>query len=200
MSVRERSTSDLMKAIHSPADEQYILDRTRLVLRLYYEPEMSDRDRAELYEEYRKALRKYPKWAVAKAYDSWVSQHNRRPSPGEIAVLAKKHMEPFVEEIRWRREEEQRRQEWERDKRASTPTPEEAQAIMDMAGFTPERIDAIKRAPMATSFESAEETPERPRHWSETCGPDDPRWEHLNKSRSENMLMPIKDQQEDNQT
>lgn len=190
-SVRDRSTSDLTTAIRSPGDEQYVLDRTRKVLSLYYEPDMSDRDRAEMMEEFRKALGSLPKWAVAGAFDDWVKQHRRRPSPGELVVLANKRMAPFRDELDDRAKAFQRQQEDEDFRKRNTPSPEAATEIMMRAGFTPERMQALGKAPMATSFQEAvdhEESKRQP-HWTETCAPDDPRLEALKRERDENPLI-----------
>lgn len=188
--MRDKSTSDLTKAIRSPGDEQYVLDRTRKVLSLYYEPDMSDRDRAEMMEEFRKALGPLPKWAVAGAFDDWVQQHRRRPSPGELVTLARKRMAPIQDEMQHRANEARRQREDEQARQRPTPSPEAAEEIMRRAGFTPERMAAIDKHPMATSFAEAEAGKgKRTPHWTETCAPDDPRLGQLKAEREANPLI-----------
>lgn len=190
VSVRDKSTSDLTTAIRSPGDEAYVLERTRNVLSLYFEQDMSPRDRAEMIEEFRKALGSLPRWAVAGAFDDWVKQHRRRPSPGELVTLARKRMQPFHDELAYRQKQAERQREDQEATRRATPSPEAAQEIMHRAGFTPERMAAIDKAPMARSFAEAEAGKgKRVPHWTEGCAPDDPRLEQLNKARDENPLI-----------
>lgn len=146
--LREKSSEALTQAIRSPGDEAYTLDRTRTVLSLYYERDMTAQARAEMFEEFRKALRSFPKWAVARAFDDWVRQHNRRPSPGEIAILAKSHMKPLFDELDRRKPPEEQIK--------NVVSHEAAGAILDKAGFTAQRFGAMRKNPMATTFAEAE--------------------------------------------
>lgn len=190
--MREKSTLDLTRAIRSQVDEQYILDRTRGCLRLYYEPEMQPEEKAAMIEEYRKALAKFPKWAVAGAFDDWIARHHRRPSPGELAMLAKGRMEPITSELARREKAEREQREYKQSLAAARPSPEQAKEILERAGFTPSRISAVQRAPMATTFDDAEELANRGSklpHWSETADPDGPEMQALRKGRDENPLI-----------
>jgi hypothetical protein len=62
---------------------------------------------------------------------------------------------------------------------------EAAAEIMESAGFTVRRMEAVKAAPMARTMDEAEHraTSARVPHWSETATQGDPRWEMLRKSR-----------------
>ena len=148
--LREKSSADLTQAIHSPGDEAYALDRARTVLSLYYEPDMTAEARAEMLEEFRKALRPYPKWTVARAFDDWVRQHKRRPSPGEIAILAKGHIKPLTDELERRTPPE--------EPIRSVIDKDSASEILKRAGFTPRRFKAMQANRMATTFDEAETT------------------------------------------
>ena len=171
--MRERSGSDLTTAIHSPGDDGYILDRTRAVLGLYFDPDRAPDDRAAAIEEYRRALTMFPKWAVAGAFDDWVRTRTRRPAPGEIAILAMARMKPLTDELL-------RRKAAEADGRPDGRviiTAERRAEIMAEVGF---RFGGSDRG---------QQDDQRRPHWSETAAPDDPRWEGLRKARAENPLM-----------
>lgn len=171
-SVRARSTSDLIAAIRFPGDDQYILDRTRAVLKLYYEPESSPVERMAVIEEFRRALTGYPRWAVVGAYDGWVAQHSRRPSPSEIVILAQRRVQPLTDEIAARRKAATPADE----DRSERITPERAVEIMREMGFGPNEDegerDATNRA-----------------HWSENAPEDDPRWESVRAARAANPII-----------
>ena len=151
VSLREKSSQDLIQAIHSPNDPGYTVDRVRICLKLYFDPDMDAQDRADMLDLFAKALSPYPKWAVAKAFDAWEKTGTRRPSPGEIGNLAGRAVKELTDILA------------ARDKAAPQPEPKRdtvskkaADAIMAAAGFTPKRIDAIRAAPMATSIAEAE--------------------------------------------
>jgi len=188
-SLRARSDADLTQAIHSPSDDGFTVDRARICLKHYYDPDMSADDRAEMLDGYARALSTYPRWATAKAFDDWEKTATRRPSPGEIVILAGRAVKTLTDELHSRRPP------------LPPPlppapepdpiSPEVAAEIMAKAGFTPQRILTIQRAPMAATFAEAEErmaVPDRA-HWSETAKPDDPAWEQLRRARAENTLI-----------
>lgn len=176
VSVRERSTSDLMKAIHSPGDDGYILDRARtVVMGLYFDPDRTPEQRAATLEEFRRALTIYPKWAVAGAFDDWVRTRTRRPSPAEIGILASARMKPLTDEISWRRERQTEDADADHRERV---TPARAAEIMAEFGFSP-----------TADERQLSDTDDRQRHWSETSAPDDTRWAGLKKARAQNPLM-----------
>ena len=105
-SAKAKSTSALTQAIHSAGDDAYTLDRTRTCLKLYYDPDMSAADRADMMDSYRKALSSRPKWAVAKAFDEWERTGTRRPSPADLDKLAGKAMQVLTDEIARRKKDE----------------------------------------------------------------------------------------------
>ena len=63
-------------------------------------------DRAAMIEEFGKALRRFPKWAVAGAFDDWMAEQRRRPSPGDIAALAAKRVQRLTTELTERKKAE----------------------------------------------------------------------------------------------
>lgn len=185
-SLRARSSEDLIQAIHSPGDELYVLERARVCLKAFFEPGMSDQDRAALLEEFARALRDVPRWAVAKGFDAWMRTRTRRPSPAEINIEAQKAIREFTDELAHRRRMEAP------DEPPRQPVDQEsAERIMMQAGFTQKRLEAIRRAPMATTFAEAldqSETPPRP-HWTETADPDGPQMKALRAIRDANPIV-----------
>jgi len=186
VSVQAKSKEALTQAIHSPADSGFTVDRARRCLKLYYEPDMSAEDRADMLDLYEKALSAYPKWAVSKGFDQWEKTGTRRPSPGEIGILAGRAMKEITDELA-RRAKIETPPEPER----APPSQEEAERIMQRAGFTPKRIADIRAAPMAITFADAEAKAGAPwvAHWSEGCAADDYRMIALKKARAANALM-----------
>jgi hypothetical protein len=190
VSLRDRSNADLTQAILSAGDEAYVLDRARVVLKLYYDPAMDDMDRADMLEEFRKALSHLPKWAVSKGFDEWARTMSRRPSPGEIGILAGRFLKSMTDELACRAKE------------ASYPTAEtpprersfdekaRTEVMLQKAGFTPKRMQALHARPMARTHDElfAERTDER-LHWTETVAPDSPEMEQLRRARAANPLM-----------
>jgi len=187
--VKAKSTEALIQAIHSPGDEAYALERTRICLKLYYDPDMNDADRAMMIDSYGKALGSFPKWAVAQAFDEWERTGTRRPSPADLRILVGRKMQPMRDEVDNRAKQELERQESEHvrtdDERAS------GLRSMERAGFTPKRMDAIRKKRMASSEAElyAEDRPDAPKHWSETVAADSPEMVALRRARSENQII-----------
>jgi hypothetical protein len=157
--LRDKSTEDLIRAIHSPGDEEFATERARIALSHYFDRDMSNRDRAEMLEDYGRALRGLPRWAVSQAFDRWISEQRRRPAPGDIVDLAKQAIRRITDELASRRREAER---------ATLPAPEtdpeeraamaeRAKRIMEEAGFTAARMAFVKRFPTARTVEEAEE-------------------------------------------
>jgi len=194
LSLREQSVSTIREAIHSPSDDGETLRRANVCLALFYDPDTDMETRRDMRSAFVKALHHVPAWAMHKAFDDWERTMQRRPSPGEIVILAERALKPLTAEIK------QRTPQPEEPPRV-TPSPEEASQILARAGFTPARIAAVQAAPMATSFAEAEEKHSQPRkkHWAGTADPDGPEWEALRRSRAANALMfpPKKESQND---
>ncbi|WP_420023561.1 hypothetical protein ACN9JG_04085 [Cereibacter azotoformans] len=203
----------MTKAIHSPSDDAYTLERARICLRLYYEADMLPQDRAAMLDEFARALSDLPRWTVARAFDEWVKTGTRRPTPADIRRLALSELDTIHAELDRRRMEEERerrreeREKWleemraERQEAARLPPPmppaaaqpRNGQEVIERAGFTASRIAALRAMPMARSFAEAEASGEaeraRLRHWSETAPPDAEEWEHVRIARSCNPLV-----------
>lgn len=153
----------IRSAIRSPASDAETLTRINAVLALYFEAETEAKARAAIREEYVRALTGVPAWAMHRACDAWVKSGSRRPTPGELVVLAQREIQPYTDELakRQRIEDEARAAEDERNR--NRVTPEAAARIMAEKGFTQERLDAVMRRPMARTMEEAEApTAERP--------------------------------------
>ncbi|MEN9060020.1 hypothetical protein [Ponticoccus litoralis] len=78
----------------------------------------------------------------------------------------------------------------EPDPVAPRATHEQTSAILAGAGYTPKRLDEVRRHRMASTdaeMQAADKAPAH--HWSETVAPDSPEMEALRKSRDENPLV-----------
>ena len=181
VSLRERSTEALTQATRLPGDEAYVLERTRVCLSCFYEPDMLPEDRAAMMDEFGRALRTFPRWSVSKAFDAWMRTAQRRPSPGEIAILAGRELKAVTDEIALRRKLEVKP-----EPPRAKPDAAAAAEILNRAGWTPNRMAAIRNAhPLVGSMNEAETARATARvpHWSETAAPDDPRFTALRKAR-----------------
>jgi len=184
--LTERSTEDLTQAILLPGDEPYVLERARVCLKAFYDPGMDDRDRAALLDEFARALRNVPRWAVAKGFDAWMRTRTRRPSPAEINIEAQAAIRELTDELAHRK----------RMAEPEAPPPprvdaETAARTLQQHGFTPKRMEAIRKAPMASTFAEAlarSEEPPRP-HWTETADPDGPAMRALRAARDTNPIV-----------
>lgn len=133
-----------------------------------------------------------PKDAISQACDGYLRDQPRvRPTPAEIRQRAHGWLKAKGRISAPRLGSDD-------DKRLALPKPErtqeereEGQRIMDRAGFTPKRLDAVRRKRMARDEAElyAADNAERPAHWTETAAPDDPRWEALEKARADNPLI-----------
>ena len=112
------------------------VERTQSVLSLYFQPDEDDATRAGVRQQFVAALSAYPDWAVQQAFDQWVRSGIRRPSPGDIGLLARRALQPFTEEIA------------RREKHAALSvdrvrvSSEAATEIMQLAGYGPKRMGA----------------------------------------------------------
>jgi len=195
VSLRARSSQDLTQAIRLPTAAElpdhraFTANRARVCLKLFYDPDMDAADRAEMLDNFAKALSGYPRWAVSKGFDDWERTMQRRPSPAEIGILASRAVKEITDELRRRQPPAQP---------PSYPSPdrqpisaEAANEILARAGFGPDRTLAVKRFPMAGTIEEAEEGVKvRKAHWSDTAAPDDPAWRQLRASRAASGLVP----------
>ena len=182
----QQPTDKLKAAISAPGDESYVLERTRVCLKAFFDPGMSDQDRASLLDEFARALRNVPRWAVARGFDAWMRTRTRRPSPAEINIEAQKAIREFTDELAHRR-----RMEAPDEPPRQRADQEAAERIMMQAGFTPKRLDAVRQAPMARTMDEAVARSEAPPrlHWSETADPDGPEMRALRRARDENRIV-----------
>ena len=184
-SLAAQPLSTLQAAILSRIDAGAILKRTHAVLSLYYDPDLDPQTKAELRQEFVVALQTYPGWAIEQAFDRWIATASRRPSPGEIVILATRAMEPILLAVKNKlREQEPVAPGFQP---ISDEQKDRANYLLERMGFTAKNAAALKLFPMAKSVADVEnkitEWETRKPHWSETAPPDDPRWEVLRKSR-----------------
>lgn len=191
VSLTAQSLSKLQAAIHSPCDGGETLKRANICLKLYFDPDGSPADRAAIREAFVRALADVPTWAMHKAFDAWERSGVRRPSPGEIAILAKRELMPFTDEIKRREKAEAQRREEAESYVPDAAAKAAVERIVQQAGFTVSAVNAVRKAPMAASIEEAEEAAEKPRkaHWSEVTPPDSPKWDALRAERDRNPLI-----------
>jgi hypothetical protein len=130
-------------------------------------------------------LKGFPIYAInAACVDYLANEPRRKPAPGAIVELCRKVMpRPRIGA--------------DDDERLSLPKPERApetkaraSEIMERAGFTPKRLDAVMRRPMArTEAELYDEKLNNRPHWTETVAPDSPEMEQLRHARAANPIM-----------
>lgn len=156
------------------------------MLALYFENAEEAKKRAQVREEFVRALAEFPNWAVQRAFDSWVRTRTRRPSPAEIAILAHQEIEPYCEELA--RRDRIKALEAEEARSAQRVSAEAAARIMAASGFTEERTVVVNRAREARTLEQAEEMAARPPkpHWTETADPNGPEMAALRAARANN--------------
>lgn len=191
VSLRERSTVDLTRAIRLPADEEYVLNRTRATLKLFYDPGMDNVDRAAMLDEFRRALASFPRWAVAKGFDEWARTMSRRPSPAEIAILASRAIKNITDELTHRAKSTAPPPPPEPEPDRKPATADRTAQILAEAGFTPRRFEQTRFHRMAGSQAELDRdltAPPRP-HWTEGRTPDDPEMIALRAARDSNPLI-----------
>lgn len=187
-SLKEQSTSTLQTAIRLPSQPEKTLQRANVCLAAYFEPDRDPAVKAGLLEAFVVALAPYPAWATAQAFDEWMATRKHRPSPADIAEIARAKTRRLREEIEDRNRLEQRKAEGAQP--IANVDPEAAAAIIAQAGFTPQRIQAVRAAPMATTFAAAEDPiPTRVPHWTETVDPESPEMAALRAVRAANKLI-----------
>lgn len=190
VSLREQSSSALMTAIHSPHDPGETLRRINTILDMpgYYVERGDEQTRALVLKEYCMALKDSPNWAVQRACDRWVKNGTRRPSPADLLIIIDRELRPLQDELARRQKEAARHAAELAEAEKKRVTPDATARLMAEAGFTPRRMDALRRAPMASTFaqaEDAQDTPRKP-HWTEIAPPDGPDMKALQKARAEN--------------
>ncbi|MCJ8139581.1 hypothetical protein [Falsirhodobacter halotolerans] len=181
-------TSTLQAAIRGGHDSGEVLRRVNVVLGLYFAPDQDPQVAAGVREEFVRALAPYPTWAVHRAFDDWTRTMQRRPSPGDIVILVGKAMRPITDELARRDRLASQQALTDQTERVSA---EAAQGILARAGFTPQRMEAVRAAPMAGTFAEAESrtTEERRPHWSKTVAYDSPEMEALRRARAGNKMI-----------
>ncbi|MEI4262747.1 hypothetical protein [Roseovarius sp. D0-M9] len=187
---------DLAAAVRSETDkaeiDTLILKLAKVACNVGFIPDWTEEEWADMYNEFRLALRDMPSWAVENAFHDWMRAHPRRPSPAEIVILAERALRPIKDEIAHRKKEAARLEEQEAERRRAKLTPEEADAICARAGYTPKHFEAVKSARMVrdrADLERVAEERARTPHWTETVDPDSPEMEALRKARDENPLV-----------
>lgn len=155
---------------------------------------MDPKERAEMLNLYAKALAGLPRWAVSQAYDQWERTESRKPTPADIVKLAEERMRPVREELEYRRKIDREKQEAKSEHFRPRVDPEAMQRILDAAGMTKERIEMVRRFPMARSMEEAEKLDEpeagKSRHWSDGLPDDHPEMIALRKARAASLVIP----------
>lgn len=79
----------------------------------------------------------------------------RRPSPGEIRLLAEREVKPLGEELARRRRINSQEKAAKAEQSKRIVTPEERARILAERGFTEERLAAVMRHPLARTMEEA---------------------------------------------
>ena len=179
--MTEQSTSTIQAAIRLPSLASETLRRVQACFALpYFAPEQDADTMAEVMQAFVRALDAVPTWAMLRAFDAWEKGATRRPTPADIVILAQREMKPFADELARRRRQAEA-QEPERPK----VDAHAAEEILARAGFTPKRLDAVRKAPMARDMDEAltrAAQPPKP-HWAEGLAEDHPEMIQLRESR-----------------
>ena len=180
--MREQSTSAIQDAIRSPSSASETLRRVKACFALpYYAPDQDEETQAEVMRSFVRALDRIPTWAMLRAFDAWERGATRRPTPGDIVILAEREMKPLADEMARRARLDADMAEPERPK----VDAHAAEEILARAGFTPQRMEAVRKAPMARTMDEAmtrAAAPPKP-HWSDGLPDDHPDMAQLRKSR-----------------
>jgi len=193
-SLTAQSASTIQTAIRSPFDHGAALKRVNAVLANYYDPDFDAETKALARAEFLTALKSFPDWAVQQAFDAWVKNGTRRPSPGEIVILASRALKPMADELVRRAKERTERAEYEAEKARAPRCKEMAERIMQTNGFTVKRFNDIKKRPMAKTWaevDAVSDPQAAPPHWSAGKADDSPEMVALRKARAENPLMNV---------
>ena len=188
-------TSELTTSLRGDPDkaavDAMILERANTVINLGFIPDWTPAERAGVLDEFRKALRDLPGWAIKRAFSQWVRTHPRRPSPAEIVLLAERAMEPITNELAARRKAADRQAEEKAEMNRRPMTPDQANAICEIGGFTPKHFEAVRNGPCVRTREelAARAITAKVAHWTETEPPDSPKMQALRKSRAKNQLV-----------
>lgn len=141
------------------------------MLALFFIPDEDMETKAMVRQEFMIALAAYPDWTVQRAFDAWCRTRPRRPTPGEIVILASNEMKPLADELaRRKRAAEEAKAEQARSAAARCPG-DVASRLMFEAGFTLKRMSDLRAAPMSRTFEEAEARRDNAPapHWTETA-------------------------------
>lgn len=162
-------------SLSTRCDQGKLVDALRTLLGLYYVPNETEAERARQIALFVADLSDMSDDNVWWAMREWRRTQDRRPSPASLRQLCmvrrqeacKLRPAPAPEPLPYR-----------------PATPEqlsERKAIFDRvaasSGFVRDRVGQW-------SLPSEEAEPERVPHWSETAGPNDPRWSALRKARA----------------
>lgn len=137
------------------------------------------------------ALAAFPDWAVQRAFDRWVTEQRRRPSPGEIVILVQRELKPIADELARRKRAADEQAEEQSRLDAARVSAETATDLMHRAGFTPKRFTDLQQRPMALTFAEAEAQADDPEasHWTTRADPSGPDMERLRAARDANPLV-----------
>lgn len=165
-----------------------------MILKTYYRNDDDPSVMAGILQEFVLALSGFPDWCVQSAFDTWTRTCFRRPTPGEIVILASRARQPFTEEIARRERIAEQEAEAEAARKRRVIQPEAAQRILEEYGFTAQRIEAFRLRPMSTTFAEAEAPFQGPAplpvgDWPSALAEDDYRVQALRRARSENEIM-----------
>ena len=161
------------------------MGRIVTLLSHYYRPDDDADLMRAMAADWYAVLKGFPTYAINGAcVDYLTDEPRRKPSPGAIVELARRLMpRPRLGTAD--------------DERMALPKPERtmdelarSQQLLNAAGFTPKRMQAVQSRPMARTDDElyADKKTDRP-HWTETVAPDSPELEQLRRARAANPLM-----------
>jgi hypothetical protein len=95
------TTDVLAKTIAQTAGREWVAREVERLLPIYFAPDHTPQQHAAILEAFADVLHMQPRWAVTEALRAWKGQHNRRPTPAELRILAERaHGELLTEHKR----------------------------------------------------------------------------------------------------
>jgi hypothetical protein len=190
ISPRDAPTSTCLTAIRPDADDGAILRRAAAVRANFFVPGLDPEAEANALSEFLVALKPFPHWAMMRAFDTWTRTMTRRPSPGEIAILADREVKPWRDEVQRRQREAREQAEAEAERNRKRMDPALVDRLCREMGYSPERAQRLMRAPLVRSEDELRQRESSPDRWAHVSPENDPAAAAvLQASRDQNTLI-----------
>jgi hypothetical protein len=184
------SQAELVQALDGHCDQERLLRGIRDLLGIYWQPTDAPEERARQGLLFVRDLAEFSDDVVGWAVSEWRRTMDRRPSIASLRQLAMRRRHGLTIEAKRRNEPVasagpsavyEQLTDAERDERRAAIS-----GILQQAGYQHRRTGWVSPGLIAEERAAVEA---KPRHWSETAAPDDPRWAELRRARAANALM-----------